>query len=389
MWFTIPDVEHYKKYKDDAYKNFDKNIFRAFNILTYAKSAQLLDEAVNELNNFCNALENDEDLQLFLYLIYYVAYKSGEKFVSYEYHEKLPKSKEVEEKYPGMSELVIALLASNYFYDYLEKKGLSEYVKKETYFQKIKKWSEENKIKNGTYGLVDWGYFRHQYATGQILAIGRLVFEKAYYHSFMEVYKKGNEYIKIATDVPKYNDFGYMIPNKEDGRHAFYEKSGNILRCQTFDDDGVLLDKIIELNLDEYELFLDRNTQVLNIHIPDGNLAGPLLPELVDKSLEMARIVIKKEGEWQPKAFNCTTWMISPAVKKAIKPTSNIYKFTDRFDCITTYQNEYSLFGHIFGVPKCPIEQLEPKNDFQQRILNLVKGGSPLRNGHGYIKEEF
>ena len=125
---------------------------------------------------------------------------------------------------------------------------------------------------------------------------------------------------------------------------------------------------------------------ILRVHIP---AKGRLVPELADAAFEEAKEFFAKyypEHKW--KTFVCSSWLLDQNLQKVLKPDSNILKFQNRFTIGNNAENNMSLCWHVFGIDAfLSPEELTPKNDFQERILNYVKAGNKLQSGKGFIAE--
>ncbi|MBR2042844.1 MAG: hypothetical protein IJ946_00735 [Clostridia bacterium] len=132
------------------------------------------------------------------------------------------------------------------------------------------------------------------------------------------------------------------------------------------------------------ECVLKKGDPVLYVHIPEN---GPLLPDLVDDSFNKAKEFFAAYfPEYNFRAFVCSSWLLDENLKTVLKPTSNIIAFQNRFTIAAKKENNFSLYWHVLGIEDfLPIDQLVPANDFQSRIINHVKEGTPLYSGKGFI----
>lgn len=75
---------------------------------------------------------------------------------------------------------------------------------------------------------------------------------------------------------------------------------------------------------------LEPDDLALGVHIPES---GPLTPELVDESLELARrIALPAYGEFEISRFTCVSWLLDPGVNARLPETSNVARFAARFE---------------------------------------------------------
>ncbi|MDO5084513.1 MAG: acyltransferase domain-containing protein [Arachnia propionica] len=70
----------------------------------------------------------------------------------------------------------------------------------------------------------------------------------------------------------------------------------------------------------------------VGVHIPE---TGPLTPDLVDASLDAARVLVPRLFPEHPaQEFRLTSWLLDPLVIDALPPESNLARFARRFEII-------------------------------------------------------
>ena len=75
---------------------------------------------------------------------------------------------------------------------------------------------------------------------------------------------------------------------------------------------------------------LEPDTASLGCHIPE---AGPLTPELVDASLELARqVALPAYSDFEITGFTCTSWLLDAGLSERLPATSNVARFAARFE---------------------------------------------------------
>ncbi len=117
---------------------------------------------------------------------------------------------------------------------------------------------------------------------------------------------------------------------------------------------------------DEWEVALAPRTDVLGVHIPrKTNFA----PEAVSAALEGA-VELGKKGfpECEPKAFDCTSWLLDPALKAMMGENSKITAFAERFVRAPAKSSGKEVFSFVFNLPFGDFENL-PENTSLERGL--------------------
>jgi hypothetical protein len=126
---------------------------------------------------------------------------------------------------------------------------------------------------------------------------------------------------------------------------------------------------------------LDDGDDVLSIHIP---ATGKLTPSAVRDSLAQALLFFRRYfPDKRFKAFVCYSWLLNTQLKAFLPVNSNILAFQQLFRIVMDHPDESCLYSFIFDQPVCALEQLQPKNNFQQQVLEHVKSGKRLYSGFG------
>lgn len=248
---------------------------------------------------------------------------------------------------------------------------------------------EKNKNQYGSYGLRGLPrYSMVNHLLPKEYRIGRLLFEITKFNSAFEVYRnrQTGELCNLAQPGFQYMPTGKRPPSTYTGQlfEPYIRQEGDRLEGFTFDADGNFVAKPITLNLPDWEKVLQLGDDVLSVHIPAD---GKMSPELVDEAFALAdKFFADHYADVDFKAYVCSSWLLNTDIKEFLEPESNIVRFQKRFSIVVTTTNGYSLFWHVFGTPNIgPLEDLVPKNSFQQKFLDRVKAGQTLYNGYGYI----
>ncbi len=136
----------------------------------------------------------------------------------------------------------------------------------------------------------------------------------------------------------------------------------------------------------EWEVALKHGDTVLGIHIPRGT---DLSPEAVERACRSAEEIAKEQfAEWAPKAFHCSSWLLSPMIEPLMGKETNISRFGKLFTRYptldTTARNGFSfLYGHADA--NRPFEELPENSSLQRAVKQLYLDGGHLPNGTGVI----
>ena len=219
--------------------------------------------------------------------------------------------------------------------------------------------------------------------------LGRLIFEMTPYNGPYEIYrsKVSGADVPMARPGYRYLEDGRQAPKDYEGETfepTLEIADGNVVGY-TFDDRGCLIREVVTLPAAEYEQILAAGTEIISMHIPAGK--GRMSEEAVEEAITMAD---KFFSDYYPDKkfpiFMCSSWLMDTAMRDFLEPDSNIIKFQNRFRVVLTAVNTYSLHWHIFGVEQfLPLDELKPRNSFQQKFWDRAKAGIPIYSGYGYI----
>jgi hypothetical protein len=85
----------------------------------------------------------------------------------------------------------------------------------------------------------------------------------------------------------------------------------------------------------EYEMTFQDNAKVLSIHIPSDAV---LTHVYLETSFRLARLFFNRRyRDYENARFYCHTWLLSPALKGLLEPSSKILIFQSYFDITATY----------------------------------------------------
>lgn len=117
------------------------------------------------------------------------------------------------------------------------------------------------------------------------------------------------------------------------------------------------------------------NLPLINIHIEKHT---DLSNDVVESSIQQAKQFFTEIfPNYKFEGFVTRTWLIYPGIVSLLKPTSNIYKFSQRFEIIATNQATYQALSRVYGTEDLETIKKLPKNTSLERSIyqNLDKLG--------------
>lgn len=122
----------------------------------------------------------------------------------------------------------------------------------------------------------------------------------------------------------------------------------------------------------------------LNIHIPRNG--ERLLPSLVDKSIKKASKFFLNKFRNKKILFKCESWILFTENKKFLSNESNIVKFSDRFEIVSTkYFSDYSELWRIFDCEYKGISSLKGDSSLRKGYIDLVRRKKKIGESLGFF----
>lgn len=353
-------------------------------VLAYAEEAQLSQENIKRISELFDTLSSEE--RSFIRKFYYLQYLSGEDFLDNIWRlDEIKRPERAERDFPGYINTVTYLAAVENLEEWLKGKDFDVDEVKENYYQRFRYIVGLNLISHKTEGLCRLSPFLYGYSKPFILRVGRLNFQYTAFKDYCEIYED-EAGVRTVVALPNYT-YDESGLQSHGGHTPSYELKGTHLTAHTFDGRGRLTPDTVTLDLSALKRIYAPGENTVTIHIPKD---GKLDREEVKASLERAYRVLSK---YFPPfyTFVCQTWFIDPGLRgEVVRDGSNMAAFADLFDIISGPDNNYhSLYEHVFCVDRCDMDQLQPMNDFQRRLLDRCKRGERMFWGYGVLKKEL
>lgn len=227
-------------------------------------------------------------------------------------------------------------------------------------------------------------YWLHWYTSGVIFRIGRFEYRLKPVGDIGKVYRNRQSGAKLlfARDGERFDREGYV-----DGIDDKYDDAGWTVTFAESDDHvsgnpvspfGHAENRRVTLSLAEWELYLDADSQVLDLHIPAG---GGMDIEACRDSFEKAFAFFSDHfTDFSARAFYCNSWIFNPLFSEEL-PESNLAGFMNQQYLFPVKCPGNSGFFFVFCRDYDDLSQAPRKTSLQRAMLETLEAGKPLRSG--------
>ena len=133
----------------------------------------------------------------------------------------------------------------------------------------------------------------------------------------------------------------------------------------------------------EYELVQEEQREI-HIHIPsDADLRKPSVKSSLEKFY-----AFRKEyfPEWKDVRLVCDSWLLAPALKELLDPTSNILAFQELFELDIINPEATWFMSFVYPGHETVDENLPEKTTLQRRMKAYLLEGKQVGVAKGHLK---
>jgi len=289
----------------------------------------------------------------------------------------------------GMFAAVVYLGGLPQVMEVYDAKGIPEQVLIDTLGDMVI-WMRHHRNKHGAWGLsqLHW-LIRHW--SGHLFKLGRLQFMNIAYDKPVKAFRH-----KATGRVLALADSGvrFRADGQVDGTNGVFDPEGGWTSHYAFDGkahtgnpigpDGSASRETAVLPADEWELVLQRGDPVLDVHIPEGEKMAH--ERCLDSYRRAVVFWADHFPEIRPKAFVCTSWLLSPQFRTLLPPDSNIVRFQRDYYVTPVLSDEEQTLERVFGFGT-KLEHLPnvPRETSLQRIVyDYLASGGRIHGAAGF-----
>ncbi|MCL6601289.1 MAG: acyltransferase domain-containing protein [Paenibacillus sp.] len=271
--------------------------------------------------------------------------------------------------------------------EWYQTRGLSQTILIDT-LSDFRVWMEHHRMRYGEWGLSEVGWLIH-HLSGKLFKLGRLQFMPIIYKGKIKAYRssESGELAILSRPGVSYHRDGKVVEaigrgdTEEGWETVFYETELHVTGHRILEG-GEADPETIQLEKQEWKLVLEEGDLVLDVHIPEG---GSLSEADCSVSYDMAETFFEENGIGKGfKAFVCTSWLLSPHLKKVLPESSNIVKFQREFHLTPDSSSDDQLMERVFGGRPEKLAEAPRDTTLRNSVLDAMEQGVSFCGGSGF-----
>ena len=135
----------------------------------------------------------------------------------------------------------------------------------------------------------------------------------------------------------------------------------------------------------EYEMYEKAGKRVISIHIPSDAL---LTEEKCSESYKMAdEFFTKYYSQYSNVDFVCSSWLLSPELRKLLPETSHIRLFQDQFEIHDVNYGDMEFLQWVYKRSDIPYDLLPEDTTLQKNIKEHLLNGGRIGSAYGVLRK--
>ncbi len=263
-------------------------------------------------------------------------------------------------------------------FDLYRRCGIDDEARDATLFD-LRRWVDEHALRNGGEFGLSQIFWIARLLSCRVVQFGSLQFEPKPFGYPYRIYQvRGSDSpLVLAEPGIGCDASGYLDEQRPTFTTALKEDGVAVSAHQVDLSTGRISSTLESYPLDDLILLCDRETEILNVHIPKG---VDFKPEAVDASLRRA-------GEHFPscRLFVCTSWLVDPALGAVLDEGSNIVHFMRRFSKFPVPFSVPQLYERVFGYRVAEVVGLPATTRLQRAVQQAIEAGVVFRTMGGVV----
>ena len=253
-------------------------------------------------------------------------------------------------------------------------------------------WTLDHQKKNSNLGFSNMGWLLNPFRK-KLFRIGRLQFMPTAFSQPFQIFEKvkSKDVIIIPENNLEFNKLGHRegvngAVNSSESWLSNITIKNKILTSNCMIKKGIAKHGEITIDLREWESSFDRDSTVLDVHIPED---GPLDNDACLDDYASAILFFKQYfPEFKIKGFKCTSWLLDYQFQSLLSEQSNIVQFQNNFHLFPTLEGEKQTIERVFDSVPLDEHTVPRKSRLQKSLLEHHKGGGRFYSGGGVFLAE-
>lgn len=271
--------------------------------------------------------------------------------------------------------------------EWYQTRGLPQTILVDT-LSDFRVWMEQHRKRYGEWGLSEVGWVIH-HLSGRLFKLGRLQYMPIIYKGRIKAYRhrESGELAILSEAGISFRQDGRVMEAfgsgeiEEGWESVFHETDLHVIGHRILEG-GEADPETIQLEKQEWELVLEEGDLVLDIHIQEG---ASLSEADCTESYHMAETFFEESGMGKGfKAFVCTSWLLSPELRRVLPKSSNIVKFQSEFHLIPDCSNDDQLMERVFGGKPEKLSEAPRDTTLRSSVLDAMVQGVSFCGGSGF-----
>lgn len=265
--------------------------------------------------------------------------------------------------------------------------GIPEQITRDTLLD-IAIWSEHYRSVHGRWGFAEPGWLQYHFL-GKLFRLKRLEFMPMTYAGGYRVYrnKLDSRIIALAESGKRFRRDGLVdgttgVTDPEAWESVLEEGDGFVRGC-VVPAEGHATRETVEIRLDEWEVLLQKGTQLLDVHIPAGS--GMDRQSCVDSYLMANDFYRRFFPDYRYTGFVCGSWLLDPELAKILPAESNIIQFQREYYLLPLLSDDGQTFERVFGSKPEDLTKAPRDTSLRRAILDHVLAGNNMSRSFGFI----
>lgn len=295
----------------------------------------------------------------------------------------------------GSFYLLVALSFTPLLREHHRRLGVTEEVTRQTAFQVASNCGNYERGHGGKIGVYpnQLNWLRH-YVHKEYFRLGRMEYWLKPFRGGVRAYRhrlKGHV-VALASDGVVFDSHGFIRAGVDSNALpqgswvSKLELGGNSVTGQLISPFGMGLKKTVSLSLDAWELVLQKDSWVLDMHIPAG---GGLTPEACREShLQAIKFFDRHFPNRRWSAYVCSSWMFNTQLEEILPPGANLVKYMQDLYLFPVPSTGQDGLWFVFLQEPLDLASAPCETSLQRSILDFLRAGNVWRGGGMFMLRE-